>query len=318
LTVYGAIMKAKTQAYLELAACQLGVGANIAVMKLVAPLMPVYIQLELRFFLSTVILGLFQWLWARDRFVREEEPNQRITRHEWMCMAIMGALGGVFFNLFMMEGIKMTSAMSAGIIVSTTPAFLALFSFIFLKEVLTKPKLIALMLAIAGIVILNWDMATDDWGGEGGIGLWGVLLVFLSTIPEAMYTIVSKFLGNRLRPISVAFFVNAVNIVYFAPFAIYQYQTQGADFANLQVWGLTVLVALASLQFYILWQRGIQHVTGSTAALFIGLMPVGATLTSVFYLGEDFGIYEAGGMLAVLLAILVGSAGKRSPAATMA
>jgi len=297
-------MNTKTQAYIELAVCQLIVGANMAAMKFVAPLMPVYVQLELRFLISTIILGLMQWYWAGSSFVRSSEPYRKVTRREWVCMAIMGLLGGLLFNLFMMEGIQITSAMSAGIIVSTTPAFLALFSFIFLKDILTKQKLLALMLAVTGIVILNYDVASGEASFDSGLG---DLLVFLSTIPEAMYTIVGKSLGNRLKPISVAFLVNAVNILYFAPLALYQYQTHSVDLLNPQLWLWTMIVAAGSLQFYILWQRGIQHVSGSTAALFIGLMPVGATLAAIICLGEEFGPYEAGGMMAVSLAILIGA-----------
>jgi drug/metabolite transporter (DMT)-like permease len=55
-------------------------------------------------------------------------------------------------------------------------------------------------------------------------------------------------------------------------------------------------MALGSL----LWYRGVQRVAATTAAGFMGVMPVSAVLLSYLLLGEPFSFVHLAGMAAVL------------------
>ena len=53
----------------------------------------------------------------------------------------------------------------------------------------------------------------------------------------------------------------------------------------------------------VLWYLGVSRASGSTAAAFMGVMPISALLLSYLLLGESFELIHAVGMLAVLAAI---------------
>src|SRR5690606_8047463 len=121
---------------------------------------------------------------------------------------------GVLFNLLMLLGLKYTTATMAGIIASVIPAVIALLSFLILRERLTRNKCIAIMLAIGGVAILHFD--TLDHGVAQN-ALLGGLLVFLSLIPEALYTILAKLLGDKLQPLTQASLINLLSVFMFMP-----------------------------------------------------------------------------------------------------
>ena len=59
------------------------------------------------------------------------------------------------FTLLMLNGVQRTSAVAAGVITSTIPAVVALFSWLILKERPNGRALISIALAIVGVVVIN-------------------------------------------------------------------------------------------------------------------------------------------------------------------
>lgn len=60
-----------------------------------------------------------------------------ISQRDWLFIFLQSMSGIVLFRVFMMLGLRYTSAINAGIMLSTTPAILAISSLIILKEKLS-------------------------------------------------------------------------------------------------------------------------------------------------------------------------------------
>jgi drug/metabolite transporter (DMT)-like permease len=91
----------------------------------------------------------------------------------------------------MLNGVALTSASAAGIILSTMPAVVAVFSAVFLRERLTGRAILAVLLAVAGIAVLQFTRAGTEPGESEHVAL-GNLLVFASVCCEAIYVILGK------------------------------------------------------------------------------------------------------------------------------
>ena len=168
------------------------------------------------------------------------------------------------------------------------------------KETLSKNKLVAIILAIIGVSILHLDTLGHS---QAANALLGGFLVFLSLIPEALYTVFAKILGNKVTPIIQASLINLISIFLFLP--IWLYLGGAAGLMTLDAKGIEVLLisSFCSMLFYYCWTAGVSKVSATTAAIFTGVMPIATTLTAILLLGETFTAYDATGMAFVLLSI---------------
>jgi len=105
----------------------------------------------------------------------------------------MGFSSMFLFTIFIMYGMKYISGVIGSIIMGTSPALTAIGSLIFLKEHMNLRKWIAIILAVLGIVIVNFG-GTMKMGPESSTGMMaiGSLLVFAAVCFGAVYTIVGR------------------------------------------------------------------------------------------------------------------------------
>ncbi len=112
----------------------------------------------------------------------------------------MQALFGTFlFTLFMLYGVSHTSALAAGVITSTIPAVVILLSWPLLKERPGPRAILAVALAMAGMLIINTTRAA----GGAETSLLGNALVAAAVCCESIYVILSRRLTQTLPAIEI-------------------------------------------------------------------------------------------------------------------
>lgn len=285
-------------AFLQLALSMAFVGSNIPVGKAIVEHVPVFLFSEMRFLIALLIL--LPLLRARG----EWRGAWRLQEGKTMFWQ---AFFGVFlFSICMLYGVQQTSATSAGIITSTVPACIALFSFLLLKEKLKANQLVAIVLSVAGIALIT--LTTGGGGQQSLAGLFGNLFVFLAVISEALFTILAKRVSGRVTPFQMTAVINTISFVLFLPLAIYDLTKISLTLIPTSTWLLIVYYAItASVLSFVLWYRGVAKVPASTAGLFTGVMPISAAVVSALFLQEAFTWLHAAGMLLVLAAIWTGT-----------
>lgn len=258
-------------------------GSGTPVSKLVTDAFPVFVASALRMLVAA--LCLLPFVLAR----REGRERLRtMERRDWGVVALVALVGMVAFSVLMLYGMRLVSGVVGSVVMSTTPAVTALASFLFLRDRLGPRKAAGIALAVAGVLVLNLTGS----GGEGASGgsLWlGTLLVFGAVCAEAGYTLLGKVAMGRLEPLALAGLAAVLALPLFAVPAAWQWgsvdlaATGLGDWLALAWWGGGTL-ALGSW----LWYRGVERVEGSTAAGFMGVMPVSALVLSYVLLGEAF------------------------------
>jgi len=291
--------------YLALTGAQIAVSVNVVTSKYLLQFMPMFTLLTVRFILSTLILGLLLKI-TRTGFTDKRHPLKKLTSQEWGLAILQGIFAAFLFNLFFVWGLQYTTASAAGIIGSTLPAMIALSAIWLLKERLTPPKILALLLAMAGILVINMDYFGSP--STTSYTYLGDFLIFLAMLPEAWYSIIGRKLASRMTPLGNAFIANLIGFITLLPCALF---TSTLDFSVFTTWqsSFILLTALTSLLFFWAWAFGLTLISASTAAIFGGVMPIATALLAIFFLGEHLQWHDVAGMLLVIASIVVGTGG---------
>ncbi len=294
--------------YIQLTVAQLGVGMSIVFGKQLMLLqVPVIVQIQLRFVITAamlIVLAFLMFIATKDK----TSFSLKLSGRDYILILLQSLTAGVLFNLLILFGLKYTTATMAGVIASALPAVIVILSLMILGERLSKNKMVAIFLAILGVIVLHLDTV----GKETAINpMLGGFLVLLALIPEALYTIFTKLLQGHIHPIIQAICINIISIVLFAPVwwhsgGIPVTAELVQDFTQPSMI-LLFISGFCSLLFYYCWTAGVSKVPATTAAIFTGLMPISATFGAIMLLGETLTYYDTAGMLFILLSVYIGA-----------
>jgi drug/metabolite transporter (DMT)-like permease len=267
------------------------VGSYVALSKPLVAAIPVFLLAWLRFGIG----GLAMLHWLRKPF--GETPMTSQTRR---LVFLESFLGNFLFSVCMLFGVSMTSAVSAGVIMASIPAVVALMSWAFLRERIGMRIWGAVACAALGIALLG--LARPEGEGPNAATNWlGNLLVFGAVLCEASYAVIGKKLTGALGPKRITSLINLWGFALVTPFGAYA--AWSFDFAGVQpgVWALLVFYSLAASVWTVwLWMTGLKAVPAAQGGVFTVMLPVSAALVGVFVLGEQLGIVQ---LLAFVLAL---------------
>lgn len=289
--------------YLVLTIAQMTISLNVITGKYLLESMPMFMLLASRFALSTTILGILLLI-TKTPLTSPLHPQQRLTVGDWILAILSGLFAAFFFNIFFVWGLQHTTATAAGIVGSTLPPIIAISAIWLLKERLNASKMIALLFAMLGILIIN----LDHFEGSGNLNhtYFGDFLIFLAMIPEAWYSIISRKLAGRITPLGAAFIANVVGFLTLFPCAIF---TGSFDLSIFGWWetGLIFVASFCTLFFFCAWGWGLTFIPASTAAIFGGVMPVATAVFAILFLDEKLHWYDSLGMILVITSIAIGA-----------
>ena len=223
-------------------------------------------------------------------------------------MAFFGTFG---FTLLMLNGVKLTSALAAGIITSTIPATVALLSWLVLREKPSGRTFVSVVLAVAGVAILNAYRGGESSGtapADAAQALLGNALVMGAVLCESIYVILSRRLTQTLPAIEICAYTHLIGGLLMLPLGLVPLLTFDASSVPASVWGLVVWYALsASIFSFWLWMKGIRHVPAHLAGVFTSVLPIAAATYGIVALGETPGWPHAVALACVVAGILVAS-----------
>ncbi len=284
------------RAYLDLSSAMAIVGSSVVVGKMITAHFPVFLAGALRFAIaSAILLPLL--------YVREHSLRRGILRNDWGILFLQAFCGVFLFTVFLLFGLRLTSAAEGGIITSASPAVLGLISVIWLKERATRNVYAGIALTVCGILFVN------VFGGASNIerGIMpfaGNLLIFGAVVGEALFSIFGKMLSKTISPLCIATWMSLFGLLLFLPLGLYeaaQFDFTAltlADWAAIGYSGVIVTVVA-----FLFWFSGLAQVEASRAAVFTGVMPLSALALSALLLREPISYAHLLGCLCVLLGI---------------
>ncbi len=278
-------------AYAQLALSMALVGANVGVAKLLAEDLPVAMILGLRCALAIAVL----WPLARAM-----EGRIGLDRSAAWNLALQAAFGTVLYNVALLAGLRLTTALEAGLILATLPAVVAVGGALWLREKLPPRQWAAVALAAFGMGAL----VIARVAAEGTGSALGNLLVFAGVCGEAMYVLLARRIAGRVPVVTASFWMQVFSLLMLLPLCLPVLGAASA-LADPQVASLLVFHSLtASVLCLLLWYAGMKRAPAGIAGVFTAFLPASAAAVAVGLLGEPFTAVHAAGFF-LLMASLV-------------
>lgn len=279
-------------AYAQLALSMALVGANVGVAKLLAEDLPVAMILGLRCALAIAVL----WPLARAM-----EGRIGLDRSAAWNLALQAAFGTVLYNVALLAGLRLTTALEAGLILATLPAVVAVGGALWLREKLPPRQWAAVALAAFGMGAL----VIARVAAEGTGSALGNLLVFAGVCGEAMYVLLARRIAGRVPVVTASFWMQVFSLLMLLPLCLPVLGAASA-LADPQVASLLVFHSLtASVLCLLLWYAGMKRAPAGIAGIFTAFLPATAAAVAVGLLGEAFTSVHAAGFVLLMCSLLL-------------
>ena len=162
-------------------------------------------------FIFIRILGASILFWTIKRYVKET-----IDKKDFFRLAVCGVLGIAINQLLYFHGLNLTSPIDASIIYTAVPVLVLIFSYLMLKEKITKTKIIGIVIGGTGALLLILYGNKN----QGTSSLMGNALIFSNAIFYAFYLVYVKPLMKKYHPITVISWVFLIGFIFMIPVGI--------------------------------------------------------------------------------------------------
>ncbi len=299
-------------AYASLGLSMALVGSYVALSKPLVLVFPVFLLAWLRFGIGGV--AMLNWL-------RKPADEPALSPRTRALLFLESFLGNFLFSICMLFGVSLTTAVAAGVVMSSIPAVVALLSWVFLRERIGWRSAAGIACAAIGIGLFSLQKVDAsvavavDTSGPFGISkaLLGNLLVFAAVVCEASYVVIGKLLTEGLGPKRISAIINLWGFALVTPFGLWAAWQFDFSSVALPVWGLLVFYALAASVWTVwLWMSGLKVVPASQAGVFTVMLPISAAAIGVLFMGERLTLWQGVAFGIALLGLVLATLPGRS------
>ena len=211
-------------------------------------------------------------------------------------------LGSIlFFTVCYFTAISMMTLSTAAILLYTSPIWIMLMSLLFFHEKLTAQKIIALILAFGGCVLVSGISG-------GGLTLMGLLIGLGSGIGYGLYSILGTVALRRYTPYTVTtwtFIIAAIGSILIShPADMIAKISVAPSIPGLLGFSLLTALVTAVIPF-LAYTLGLRSVEASKAGILATVEPMVATLIGIFVFSEPLTLMSGIGVLLILAAVVI-------------
>ncbi len=247
--------------------------------------MNIYTVLFLRFGISASFMTVILFL------RKEHFPRGRILAQ----LVGMGALGYVGQSFLYLTAINYASAGLVALLLYLYPFFVAILSMVFLRETITRIKIIALLFALFGTALTVGPVS----------GQWiGALMAIAAALIYSIYIIVG---ANVMKHVSA---VQSSTVIFASAGAVYGLLTllSGAHFPESNSGWLTMLgiIVVSTIIPVVTFLAGLERVGPTNAAMLSTLEPVVTVLLAAWLFDDTLlpVVLIGGGLILVAVILL--------------
>lgn len=257
--------------YLSLAAAIW--GGMYVVSRVVLNVIPAYVLLEYRFLLAFVVLGLVAAL----------SQSLSIQMRHFALFALIGIVGYTLSIGLQFVGTHLSGAALGSLLTSASPALIALFAALWLRERLTWSTISGVVLASLGVGAVIGLPSAHSGTVTGNLALLG------AAVSWAAYTVLSRVATKVYSSLTVAFYATFFGVLFTAPVAFWQASSLHYHNPNsLSIWiGVLYLGVISTALAFFLWNKGFESVPASRGSLFFFVQPVVGSALGAILLKES-------------------------------
>ena len=275
-----------------------------------------------------VLMFLFMLIFRRGEL--------KVRAKDFWCFVGTGIASMVFFNTCYFSCMKYTTLSVAAILLYTAPSFLMIMSAILFKEKFTPVKVLCLVLAFAGCVLVSGGLPVGELFGKtagisgvtgagavgaagtgisiiggadgptaiflaGRLGLKGLLLGLGAGFGYALYSVFGRYAIERgYSSFTITTYTFLFAALGCAPFIKWPHfiECLGGSVSRWPIFlGLTVATTIVA---YLLYTKGLSGMENGMAGIIASIEPVVASLVGVLVFHEKLTAMGIAGMALVL------------------
>lgn len=294
----------RSRSYLYLLINTLVWGAFLIIVKPAFEYTTPFRFLMYRYILASV-LSLPILIYFLPQFKKLKKSLAKIT--------LIELLGGSIALSLLYSGLKLTSAIEASLITTTTPIFVSILAVLMLKEKEESHELVGLEIAFVGTLLLTLIPIFNGYGGLQQISLTGNLLVMAQNIATAFYWVLVKKHYQRLPKMFVALISFYVCLLSFIPLSVVEAGGVGQllttiqlDLQHTAVWVAGAYGAVfGSIIGFVTYLKGQEGVEASEATLFSYLQPAVYIPLGILILGESVSGWQITSLALILIGVAI-------------
>ena len=250
-----------------------------------------------RFGIAMIILGIIMIV---------KKMSFKVTKREFGILASLGALFAVSSMTLYYSFLHMDAGI-ASTLLFVYPMMVAIIMTLFFKEKLTWVTVSSILLAFAGIFMLNGA------NGEGTLNAIGVILVMMSSLTYAVYIVIINRTQIKLPSIKMTFYVLLTCVSCIIIHSFFKPETHLMLLTTPRQYGFALMLAVVpSIMALVLLTVSIRHIGSTPSAILGALEPLTAVMIGIFVFKEAFTLRLAGGIVLILSGVLLIILGKKS------
>jgi drug/metabolite transporter (DMT)-like permease len=224
-------------------------------------------------------------------------PGRRAAAADRWRMMGLGVLGHCVYQILFIEGIALTRAGTASLVVAASPAVVALVARGFGQEQLPARAVAGIALSIGGVLLVVGGSVSAD----GRAHLIGDLMLLAAVVAFAFYTVGLLPIARRVDSVQIAAWTLAGGVLPLLLIAAPAVMRTDWGAVNLLTWSAILYSGLiAMVVAYLIWYHGVNEIGPTRTAMFANLQPIVAVLVAWAALGEVPTVFQGAGAATVI------------------
>lgn len=211
---------------------------------------------------ATILFWIFSFFFKKEKIAKKD-----------FITIFFAALFGVGINMLLfLKGLELTTPIHASVIMTIVPVIILILSIFYLDEKLTKLKVLGIVLAFSGGILLT---ALGNSTRVGDNVALGNLCIFINAVSYSIYVIIIKRLTAKYHPFTFIKWLFLFGILFTLPFGYQEtLEIQWHTFTPYIWFSILFVIVGATFGTYLLNPLALNTLKASTVGTFIYLQPV--------------------------------------------
>jgi len=235
-------------------------------------------------------------------------PKLKLKDHAMMFL--ISIFQPWLYFIFETNGLQLTSASKASLIISTIPVVVLILSVVFAKERIRLLSVAGIVCSLTGVFLLISGQEGFEWKISGSLS--GDLLLFGAVISAAIYMLLVNRLGGRYSPFEITAMQFIYGTLLFAPEFFLELNEINWNIIQLNAIAAVVSLAIfASIGAFLCYNYALAKISATQASVFLNGVPVVTVISAWFILGEKMTLIQLLGGFVVLLGVFLANSIKQ-------
>lgn len=240
-------------------------------------------------------------------FLKLKEPGSKMHKKDVPLLAVSGIVGITIYFFFENNGVKLTTASTASIIIGTIPLLTVLSDFVIFGNRVTWSKWLGVTLSFLGVYLIVRSSGDLSFSSDSFVGN---LMMLGAAFAWVFYSLLTRPLGGRYSQLAITTYQTLFGTVAIVPVACFE--TNKWQLVDWTIIGnIAFLAVFCSAIGYYLYVYALGELGVDVSSLFINLIPVVTVISSYFILDEKITATQIAGGAIIIASVYLADFGNR-------